>query len=96
LIEAYAKLLLEQGGTSRLLGRGELKEVVALDETGALERANLVRPEGTVKFDGGKVRDRQDAMVNMLASRPEQVLVIVLGGAHDLSASVKELAPGAE
>jgi len=79
-----------------LLARGELKEVLAFDEAGFLEGAKRVRPDGTVKFDPDKVRERQDAMVKALANRPEQVVVIVLGGAHDLSVSVKELAPAAD
>src|SRR5437899_10111359 len=93
----YKKLALspkqvEEVGTIQ----AELKEVLALDEEGPLEGANPVRPDGTVKLDASKVRQCQAAMVKTLARRPEPILVIVLGGAHDLSAAVRELTPGAE
>jgi hypothetical protein len=59
--------------------------VLALDEEGPA----ATEPNSTLRS-----RAREDVMVRRLAGHA--LAVIVLGGAHDLSASVRELAPGAE
>jgi hypothetical protein len=72
-----------------------LEAVLPLDHPVALEAANPVSPEARVKMDPRKVRAREDARVKgLLEGGP--VAVIVLGGAHDLSASVRALAPRSE
>jgi hypothetical protein len=53
-------------------------------------RLTMARPDGTVGVDAAKLAARHDAKVQLsMASGP--VAVIVLGGSHDLSASVRKL-----
>ena len=64
-----------------------------LDDADLLEGAKPVRPDGTVKIDQARVEARHDGQVKRaLASGP--CSVIVLGGAHDLSASVRKFGSG--
>lgn len=83
---------LEYGAAGRLMGRG-LFAVLPLDDADLLEGANPVRPGGTVRFDHDRVEARHDGQVRRaLAAGP--CAVLVLGGAHDLSASVRRLGDG--
>lgn len=83
---------LEYGAAGRLMGRG-LIDVLPLDDADLLEAAKPVQPDGTVRFDPEKVEARHDGQVRRaLAAGP--CAVLVLGGAHDLSASVRRLGGG--
>ena len=83
---------LEYGAAGRLASRGAI-DVLPLDDADLLEGAKPVRPDGTVRFDPKKVEARHDGQVRRaLAAGP--CAVIVLGGAHDLSARVRRLGGG--
>jgi hypothetical protein len=94
ILPRTVRALLGLGAPARLLAAGELAEVLALDEDGALEGAAARMASRKLRLPPAAMRAREDAMVRRLACHP--LAVIVLGGAHDLSASVRELAPGAE
>jgi hypothetical protein len=89
----YRERFLEAGAAGRLLAAGELSEVLPLDDEALLQTARPVLPDSTVRADPEKVRAREDAQVwAALASSP--CVLIVLGGDHDLSASVQRLGKG--
>jgi hypothetical protein len=95
LLETHRRSLLELGAPAPLLAAGLIEEVLPLDDKDALEAANPLRADGAVRLDDGKLRKRQGAIVKGLLGRGPCVL-IVLGGAHDLSASVRAQASEAE
>lgn len=76
-----------------MLISGELEDVLPLEDGEALEKAKPVTLSDGVKLDPVKVEARHDAQVK-LASAGGPVAVIVLGGAHDLSPSVRRLGSG--
>jgi hypothetical protein len=87
--------LVELGAPARLQLAGELHRVLPLDDEDALRQSKPVTPDGRIKEDHDKVRAREDAMVKLaLDSGPCSLLV--LGGAHDLSESVRRTTSGAE
>jgi hypothetical protein len=68
-------------------------EVLPLDDADLLEGAKPARPDGAVTIDPARVEARHDGQVKRaLASGPGSVFL--LGGAHDLSASVRRLGGG--
>ena len=85
--------LLEFGAVGRLVMEGEV-EAVPLEDDETLDAANPVRG-GKVQFDAKKVEARHEAMVKRAVEQGE-VVVILLGEAHDLSWAVGRLAPRAE
>ncbi len=88
----HRQRLLEYGAAGRLAMRGEI-EVLPLDDAELLERAKPIKPDGAVEVDPEKLEARHDGQVKRaLASGP--CAVLVLGGAHDLSASVRRLGYG--
>ena len=93
LLDDHKHRLLEMGAAGRLLISGELEDVLPLEEAEALEKAKPITPSGGVKLDPVKVEARHDAQVKH-ATAGGPVDVIVLGGAHDLSASVRRLGGG--
>lgn len=93
LIRQHDRRLLELGSAGRLLVAGELEEVLPLDDADLLERGKPVTPDGKVRLDPERVREREDAQVRAVLSG-EPAAVIVLGGAHDLSGSVRRLGGG--
>ncbi len=88
LLDDHKYRLLEMGSAGRLLISGELGDVLPLEDAEALERAKPVTPSGGVKLDPQKIEVRHEAQVK-LALKNGPVAVIVLGGAHDLTASVR-------
>jgi hypothetical protein len=95
LLQAHRVRLLEIGAPGRLMVSEELAGVLPLEDGHLLAAARPITPEGKVRLDPVKVQAREDAMLKAaLAMRP--VAVIVLGGAHDLSGSVRRLAPGSD
>lgn len=93
LIRRHDRRLLELGAAGRLLIAGELEEVLPLDDADLLERGKPVTPDGKVRLNPERVREREDAQVRALLSG-EPVSVIILGGAHDLGGSVRRLGGG--
>lgn len=90
LLEQHRLNLLELGTAGRLLVSGEVEEILPLDDDELLERAKPVRPDGRVELDQKAVEARQDVQVK-LALESGPFALIILGGAHDLSASMKRL-----
>ena len=72
----------------------DLVEVRALDDADAL-RAAAPRWLGGELFDPQAVGAREDAMAQRLASAKEPVVVVLLGGGHDLSGPLARQAPKA-
>ena len=93
LIDGYRLQLLELGAPGRLLIAGEIDGVLPLDDADLLDRAKPVTPEGKVRIDKEKVKARNDAQVTAVMQKGG-VGLIVLGGAHDLSDSVRRLGQG--
>jgi hypothetical protein len=93
LLNQHRVRLLEFGAAARLLMSGELAEVLPLDDADLLDQANPVTPDGQVKHDRDRVRAREDAMVRAVLER-KGIVVIILGGNHDLSGSVRRLGQG--
>jgi hypothetical protein len=88
MLAEHKALLLEMGGAGRLLISGELEDVLPLDEAEALDQANPIAADGSVEHDPSKIEARHDAQVQLLM-KGQPVALIVLGGAHDLSKSVR-------
>lgn len=93
MIWDHRKKLLELGAPGRLLIAGEIEEVLPLDDAEQLDRAKPITPDGKVKFDPAKLAARRDAIVRA-ATAKEPFAMIVLGGSHDLSDSVRRLSGG--
>lgn len=91
MLDEHKHRLLEMGVAGRLLISGELEDVLPLEDAEALEKAKPVMPSGGVKLDPLKIKARHDAQVKTVM-KEGSVAVIVLGGAHDLSASVRRFA----
>jgi hypothetical protein len=92
MLREHRRRLLEYGAAGRLALGGEI-EVLPLDDDQTLHEARPVTPDGRVSIDPGKLEARHDAQVKrVLKSGP--VSVIILGGGHDLSASVRRLGNG--
>jgi hypothetical protein len=69
-----------------------LIEVLPLDDAVLLDKAKPVTPDGKVRLDAAVVAARNDAQVRV-ALKSGPVAVIVLGGGHDLTPSVRRLSP---
>jgi hypothetical protein len=69
---------------------GELEDVLPLEDAEALVKAKPVKPSGGVKTELVKIEARHDAQVKTLM-KEGAVAVIVLGGAHDLSDSIRRI-----
>ena len=93
LIDQHRLRLLELGAPGRLLIAGEIDDVLPLDDADLLDRAKPVTPEGKIRLDKEKVKARKDAQVKAVMDKGGFGL-IVLGGAHDLSDSVRRLGQG--
>jgi hypothetical protein len=92
LAREHRRRLLEYGAPGVLAVTGAV-EVLPLDADGLLDRAKPITPDGKVREDPAKLRARHDGHVRAaLASGP--CALIVLGGSHDLSASVRRLGKG--
>ena len=93
MLRDHRRRLLEYGTPGLLAMRGEA-EVLPLDEDDTLDRANPLT-RGGVDIDRAKAEARHDSQVR-LAVASGRCAVLVLGGSHDLSASVKKLGGGVE
>jgi hypothetical protein len=94
MLREHRQDVLRFGSVGRLLVAKEIEAVLPLDAAELLDAARPITAEGEVKADPAKIKARQDAQVKA-ALKSGRVALIVLGGSHDLSASVRELAPGA-
>src|SRR4051812_4965443 len=82
--------VLRLGAPGRLLAAREIEAVLPLDDAGLLDAAKPALRGGQAQVEPGKREARHDAQVRAaLASGPCSLLV--LGGGHDLSASVRRL-----
>jgi hypothetical protein len=93
MLDEHKHRLLEMGASGRLLIAGEFEDVLALEDADALEKAKPISPSGKVKFDPVKVEARHDAQVKLVL-KEGPVAVIVLGGANDLTGSIRRLGGG--
>lgn len=93
MIDQHRLRLLELGAPGRLLIAGEIDEVLPLDDADLLDSAKPVTPEGKMRLDSEKLKARQGAQVKAVMEKGGFGL-IVLGGAHDLSDSVRRLGQG--
>jgi hypothetical protein len=93
LLEDHRLQLVQVGAPGRLLIAGELDQVLPLDDAGLLEKAKPVAPDGRQQENAEAERAREDAIVRR-ALRSGPVAFIVLGGAHDLSGSIRRAAGG--
>jgi hypothetical protein len=93
LLGEHQARLLEVGAAGRLLMAGEIDAVLPLDDEELLDKANPITAQGKVRFDRRRVRAREDFMVAE-ALKHGPVAVIVLGGDHDLTESVRKLGQG--
>lgn len=85
--------LLELGAAGQLVVKGELKTLIPAEDSKAFEAANPFQSDGTVVFDKKADEAREDAIVrNLLKS--DGVVVIVLGGDHDLADNLKRIGSG--
>lgn len=95
LLDAHNERMLEMGAAGRLLIAGELEEVLPLEGDGAMEKAKPITPDGSVRIEENKLEARHDAQLQEL-TKAGSVSVIVLGGAHDLSNSIRRAGNGWE
>jgi len=93
MIDQHQLRLLEFGAAGRLLIAGEIQEVLPLDDGDLLEKSKPITPGGKVRLDPEKLKARHDAQVKAVIDKGDFGL-IVLGGAHDLSDSVRRLGQG--
>lgn len=92
MIDQHDLRFLEYGAAGRLLAANEIEQVLPLDDANLLDRAKPITPSG-VKLDREKIAAREDAQVKAVMATGGFGL-IVLGGSHDLSDSVRRLGEG--
>jgi hypothetical protein len=95
MLDEHKHRLLEMGAAGRLLISGELEEVLPLEDAVALDRAKPISPSGGVKLDPVKLEARHDAQVKA-TMKEGRVAVIVLGGSHDLTGSIRRFSGSCE
>lgn len=83
--------LLQLGAAGQLVVKGELKTVLPAENSTAFKAANPIQPDGKIVFKKKTNEAREDAIVRNLL-KGDGVVVIVLGGDHDLSDNLKRLA----
>jgi hypothetical protein len=92
MVRGHRRQLLEYGASGELAVAGEV-EVLPLDDEELLAMTKPVSPDGKVSVERAKLEARHDSQVMAaLASGP--CAFIILGGGHDLSASVRRLVGG--
>jgi hypothetical protein len=86
----YRESFLAAGAAVRLLVDRDLKQVLPLDDEAALDAARPIAANGRMRIDPAKTEARHEGQVRAaMASGP--VSVIILGGAHDLTAAVQKI-----
>lgn len=86
--------LAELGVTARLQVLGQKVNTFGLDSWKELEDATPKKVNGGWVFDQVKVRARRVAIVRNCVATGKDVVVIILGAAHDLRDVIEEQAPG--
>jgi hypothetical protein len=94
MLEQHRRRMLEMGSTGQLLISGELEDVLPLEDAKALAQSMPIAPDGKMEPDPAKIEARHDAQVREVMKRKESATVIVLGGSHDLSASIRRNTDG--
>ena len=92
MIDQHDLRLLEYGAAGRLLAAREVEQVFPLDDAELLDWAKPITPSG-VKLDRERVAAREDAQVKAVMAKGGFGL-IMLGGSHDLSDSVRRHGQG--
>ncbi len=92
ILTSHRHEMLRIGAVGRLMIAGELKTVVPLEEFQSYQNANPLTQGGSLQFNRAAMEKREDAQVQRLMQ--DDVSVVVLGGAHDLSNNLRRLAPG--
>lgn len=93
MLDEHGVRLLHIGAAGRLLVAGEIDEVLPLEDSVLHDQADPISGN-KIRFDRDKVRAREDAQVKAVLDKGPFGLII-LGGAHDLSDSVRQH-PGCE
>lgn len=88
MLDEHGVRLLHIGAAGRLLVAGEIEEVLPLEDSVLHDHADPIT-DNKIKFDRDKVRAREDAQVKAVLDKGPFGLII-LGGAHDLSDSVRQ------
>ena len=78
-----------------MLIAGEIEAVLPLEDAMALDNAKPISPDGKIGVDPGKREARHDAQVTTVLDQGRFGLII-LGGSHDLSASMRRHAEKCE
>jgi hypothetical protein len=81
------------GTTGRLLRSGDIEEVLALDDAKVLDEAKPISPGGRFRLAPAKLSARHDGQVKD-ALKDGPFTLTILGGAHDLTESVRRHAAG--
>jgi hypothetical protein len=92
-IWCHQRMLLKVGAAGRLLIAGEIKEVLPLDNAELLEQAGPIISEGEIIFDPVKFAASEDGIVKAVTAK-RGLALIVLGGDHDLSDSIRRVGSG--
>jgi hypothetical protein len=82
---------LNLGACGRLLAAGDVAQVLGPEDGRLTDIGNAKGPDRTIKFEAAPLRAREDAMVRTILESDKPVAVVVLGGAHDLTYSVRHL-----
>jgi hypothetical protein len=91
LLERFRLDVLPLGTAGRLLMSGEVEEVLPLDDAELLDEARPIGSAGRFHLDAAKLSARHDGQVQA-ALKGGAFGLVILGGAHDLSESVRRQA----
>ncbi|KAA0134446.1 hypothetical protein V6x_51730 [Gimesia chilikensis] len=78
------------GAAAHLLISNELNSVLPLENAETFEAANPAGKDGKIRFDKEAEEKREDEMIKNLL-KGQGIKVVVLGGGHDLSGSIKRM-----
>jgi hypothetical protein len=93
LLEHFQLDVLPLGTAGRLLMSGEVEEVLPLDDAKLLDEAKPIGPDGRFRLDSARLSARHDGQVQA-ALKDGTFALVILGGAHDLTQSVRRRAGG--
>lgn len=80
------------GAAGQMFMAGELRDILPTEDAEAFRTADPVQPDGMLKVDRQAGERREDAIVRSLLQSPGNLKVIVLGGDHDLTDNLQQLA----
>jgi hypothetical protein len=93
LLKSFRRDVLPLGTAGRLLMSGEIEEALPLDDAKLLDEARPIGPDGRFRLDPAKLSARHSGQVRA-ALKDGTFALVILGGAHDLSESVRRHAGG--